>query len=102
MRYSVWNYPLRQYDYYEDGRQPKATHASAPPSKLVRERIGLVPEAATWKLPMDAKKVGTGDLPQGRIASPQGSMAGLGDITVSVSTLGIAAILGYLAWRQLR
>ena len=94
--YSVYRYGTKSYDYYDDGK-PAPTHASSPKSFSLGG-IGESPDAAAWKLPIGAKKIGSGEMPRGRIAS-----SGLGSFSggdgVKLAGLGLAA---YLAWRYLR
>lgn len=97
MIYSVFKYGPALYDYYEAAGS-SATHAGAPPAPM-RGTIGAVPEAATWRLPMGARKIGSGPLPRGRIAST-GSPA-LGDLG-ELAGIGIWIGLGYVAWRTFR
>jgi hypothetical protein len=104
VQYSVYNIATRAYDYYEDGRAD-TTHAGAPPAALLatgKPRIGVSPESATWRLPWGAKKVGSGPLPKGRIASTNtalGELVELGPVPLS-AVLMVGA--GYLAWRLLK
>jgi hypothetical protein len=103
MKYSVYDYTRRVYDYY-DAPGPGGTHAGSPP-KASAERVGdgvtgdlgVSPMRASWKLPMGAARVGSGELPQGRIASLDGS-----DGEVSTKKLLVYAALGYLAWKVIR
>lgn len=107
MRYSVYDHGTRVYNYFEDQR-PEGTHASAPPKVALggvatgkQGAIGVVPEAATWRLPWGAKKVGAGPLPKGRIASVGG--AAMGDVNLEIPLGFVVALgFGYLAWRTLR
>jgi len=98
--WSVYRYGRNSYDYYEDGKTPTATHATAPPGK-VRSAMGGTPEQSAWPLPAGAHKVGEGPLPKGRIAAAASSAAAMGDLPSPV-TLGVAAGIAYLAWRFLR
>jgi hypothetical protein len=99
--WSVYKYGRNSYDYYEDGRDPSSTHAGAPPGKL-RAAMGATPEQCAWPLPAGAKKIGSGPLPQGRIASTS-SGPGMGDLpSIDATTLGIAAVIAYVAWRALK
>lgn len=94
MIFSVFNHGSRSYDYYDDGK-PGATHAGAPPL-LTLGGIGETPEGAAWRVPMGAKKIGSGDMPKGRVASLGG------DPGSGLPRLGIMAGLAYLAWRAFR
>lgn len=102
MRYSVYNHASRLYDYYED-RRTDGTHAGAP-TVLASGKIGVPPEAGSWRLPMGVRKVGTGEMPRGRIASRGGDA--LAAVSVSdPKTVAVAIGLGYLAylaWRKRR
>lgn len=92
--YSIWNHGTKTYDYYR-GPGDGATHAGAPPIRSNSE-IGAVPELAAWQLPPGAVKIGSGELPQGRIASMGSFDAGDG------LRLGMLAFAAYLAWKVLR
>lgn len=93
MRYSVYDYTRRVYDYY-DGDGPSGAHAGSPPTASPIKDLGAPPERACWKLPAGAKKVGTGSLPQGRIASLDGA-----DTFSSPTGVLVVAGLAYAAWR---
>lgn len=99
MIYSVYDYTRRAYDYYE-GAGPKGTHAGAPPIRS-HVALGATPEQAAWVVPPGAKRVGSGELPRGRIATLASSA--LGDViegsTGKAITIGVIA---YLAWRLSR
>ena len=95
-RYSVYDYTRRLYDYYE-APGPGGTHAGSPPTTKSLGQIGTAPDHASWKLPVGARKVGSGERPQGRIASLSGA-----DLTSDPIRLGMLAILAYFGWRALR
>jgi hypothetical protein len=96
MRYSVYDYTRRGYDYYE-APGPGGTHAGSPPAAPTRGQLGAAPDRASWKLPLGARKVGSGERPQGRIASLSGA-----DLTSDPIRLGILAVVAYFGWRALR
>jgi hypothetical protein len=95
--YSVYDYTRRSYDYYE-GPGPSGTHAAAPPVARGRNALGASPEQVSWHLPPGAKKIGSGTMPRGRIATTALAGVDLGD-TGSLLELGVIA---YFAWRMLR
>ncbi len=95
MKYSVYDYTRRVYDYY-DASGPGGTHAGSPPVVRPMGGVGVGPDSASWRLPMGARKVGSGEMPQGRIASLSG--ADLADVP-HLLTYAVAA---YLAWRLFR
>jgi len=98
VRYSVYDYTRHAFDYYE-APGPGGTHAGSPPAPRSVGDIGAPPNRASWRLPPGARKVGGGDLPQGRIASLDGS-----DATSNPSPVALVAYaaLAFVAWRILR
>lgn len=100
MIYSVYDHDRKVYDYYE-GPGPSGTHATAPPSPLAQSQLGATVEQGAWKVPPGAKKIGSGDMPIGRVAA----MGGLGDLVIggqTVSRLAIIGVIAYFAWKKLR
>lgn len=101
MRYSVYDYTRRQYDYYE-APGPGGTHAGPPPLVRSLGGLGATPEQASWKVPSGAHKIGSGPTPQGRIARLGGGL-GLGDdLLGDPLRLGVAAVIAYVLWRGIR
>lgn len=96
MRYSVYNYTSKVYDYF-DGPGPGGTHAKAPTMSAGIGAIGATPEQAAWRVPFASRKIGSGPMPQGRIAS-LGDDAGSGSLPGPVLAVGAAV----LAWWMLR
>lgn len=105
MRYSVYNYTRRVYDYF-DAPGPGGTHAGSPPKPRETHArnssgqsvpVGASPSHASWKLPVGARKVGSGEMPQGRIASLDG--ADPFSDPMSLLTYGAIALV---AWKVLR
>ena len=102
MRYSVYDYTRRAYDYY-DAPGPGGTHAGSPPIAKplplakVGAQLGATPDQAAWKLPGGARKVGSGEMPQGRIASLDGA-----DLFSDPMRIAVYAGLAYAAWRLFR
>jgi hypothetical protein len=94
--YSVWNPATRAYDYYQ-AHGPAATHAPNPPAVAGSSELGATPDEAAWRLPPGARKVGTGELPRGRIAT----LGGADDVR-PVPPYLLWAALGLVAWRVLR
>lgn len=95
--YSIYNYGTRKYDYYR-GHGDGATHAA--PSRIRGQSdIGAIPEQAAVILPAGAVKIGSGDLPRGRIATRDAmGEYGVGD----VPRYAIYALVAYLAWKVIR
>jgi hypothetical protein len=94
MKYSVWNNATRRYDYYT-AQGDTGIHAGAPPRASTSE-LGATPDQAAWPLPADATKVGSGELPQGRIASTEAKSG------VSFDKLFLYAAAGYFLWRMIK
>lgn len=92
MIYSVWKPLEKKYAYYEslgadaDILQPMPTHLK----KSSPFPIGWDPDAAAWKLPSNAKPIGTGAAARGMIATT-GSGA-LGDFFEEPSLLQLALL----------
>jgi hypothetical protein len=97
MRYSVYNYDTKVYDYFE-GRGHAGTHATPPRIPRPLSDLGASPEQAAWPLPIGARKVGSGELPQGSIAS----MGVTDDSPSGIMRWGILAVIAYLGWRAIR
>ena len=93
--YSVWNHAQRLYDYYE-GNESTGTHAGTPPRPLATSQIGATPEQTAWRVPVGARKVGTGATARGRVAS----MGGLDLPGGSVLPYVAAAALAVYLWRS--
>lgn len=94
MRFSVYDYTRRAYDYYE-APGPGGTHAGSPPVVRTLGGVGAPPERASWRLPPGARKVGSGEMPVGRIASLSGA-----DGFLDPRYLVAAGIAAYLLWRH--
>ena len=92
--FSVWNAATRAYDYYKAHGKP-AIHAGAPP-RAESNALGATPDEAAWPLPANAVKTGSGEMPQGRIAST-GDRGGI-DLKTSI----IYGVLGYALWKMLK
>jgi len=101
MIYSVYDCDTKVYTYYE-GSGPKGTHAGAPPVSPLRSKYGATVEQSSWKLPANAKRIGQGDLPRGRIATA-GLGFSLGDVpSMEPTSIAILGGIAYLAWRYFR
>jgi len=94
VRYSVWNNSARGYDYY-DAPGAHGIHAAAPPRASLNE-LGATPEQAAWPLPPGAVKSGSGELPQGRIASTEPKSGH------DFNVIFLYAAAGYFLWRMMR
>ncbi len=101
MTYSVYNPATRRYDYYETA-DPAPTHASAPRA-VPKRALGATPEEAAHRLPALARKVGSGALPKGRVASTSALGGGaLGDVADTMKKHPLlsaaAGAVAYLLW----
>lgn len=95
-RFSVWDNGARRYNYY-DAPGTRPIHAGAPP-RVHGGTLGATPEQAAWPLPISARKVGAGELPQGRIASLGGA-----DTTDHPWAMTVVyAALGFFIWKAIR
>ena len=95
MKFSVWNQPAKQYDYYMAPGAAGENTANVPAPKHLKQRtLGLSPEQASWPLPKNAHKIGTGPTPIGRIAHPSAPLSGVPEgNTMTIALLGLAAVL---------
>lgn len=94
MKYSVWNNATRRYDYYQ-AQGNAEIHAGAPP-RSSGYALGATPEQAAWPLPAGAVKVGSGEVPEGRIASTEKTF------TIDLTQSIIYGVLGYLLWKAIK
>jgi hypothetical protein len=97
--YSVWNPGSRLYDYFATSEE-HPIHAPSPKRTSTRP-LGATPEEAAWKLPPMAHRIGSGAMPQGRIASLNGADEATGSSMPTwwpVAAVGIAMLL----WRSRR
>jgi hypothetical protein len=95
--YSVWNQGARRFDYYRDGKVNHKANTPSPKHLSSSHEIGIAVDRAGWPLPAGAKKVGSGPVPRGRVASRRvGGLAGLGAVDFS-SPATIAVLLGVAA-----
>lgn len=95
MRYSVWNSETRAYDYYE-AQGDAGIHAGAPP-RAASSSLGATPDQAAWPLPEGARRVGAGEMPQGRIASLDG-----GSFQLDIPQALFWGSFGYLLYRMFK
>lgn len=100
MRYSVYRPETGVYDYYET---PKQT-ALNPDPQFLSGRLGMGSSAlglpstdAGWKLPANARRVGSGKIAQGMIATRNGGFD-LGDIDIPGGRLGLMVIATGVWW----
>ena len=103
MLYSVWNQTQKGYDYYEAPDKADGVVNAPKPKHLSSSVLGISPESASWPLPSNAKRVGFGRYPKGRVASSKGVLSGLGSfLGVSLTPLNILVLgaLGYFAWKK--
>jgi hypothetical protein len=97
MIYSVWNQGARRFDYYQDAQRNHRANTPSPKHLRATHEIGIPVDRAGWPLPAGAKKIGSGPLPRGRVAS-RAALGGLGAIDVTspgtiAILLGIAALI---------
>jgi hypothetical protein len=109
--FSVYDYDRKQFDYYQT--TDDVTHQAlgsvkfgsfrSPRPTPGKKSFGNIAESIAYKLPSSARKIGSGDMPRGVIAS------GLGGSTVDVFGLNVpvgklavgAAIVGIaLLWSR--
>jgi hypothetical protein len=99
MVYSVWNQPMRRYDYYQSSK-PEMEANVEKPSHLRNRALGSTVEQSAWPLPLNARRVGFGDVAKGRVASTNGGGA-LGGFEPDLGLAGAAMLFfsAYLLWK---
>lgn len=99
MMFSVWNQPMRRYDYYQSSK-PEMEANVEKPSHLRQRTLGSTVEQSAWPLPLNARRVGFGDVAQGRIASANGGSS-LGALEGDRSMVSAAMLFlsAYLVWK---
>ncbi len=101
MEMSVYNYETRKFDHYsvpETKAQLGVFFGQTRAPKGMTSRIGSAPEALALKLPSNARKTGTSDVPRGVMAvQPRGLLAGVGDSLIPSNPL-LIAILAVVGW----
>ena len=100
MIYSVWNQGAKAYDYYQSSAQQNGANTPSP-SHLKKTSLGMTPEQAAWPLPSDARKLGRGAFPKGRIARKGGAVA-LSGVGGSEIQIGLLLVSAFLIWRYMR
>lgn len=89
MIYSVWNQGAGAFDYYQDDRVQAVLNAEAP-THIASRALGSTVEQAAWPLPADARPIGRGDVPMGRVASRGGqALSGGGDGDLGLVRIGL-------------
>lgn len=96
MIYSEWNQGRRQYDYFETPVGQFTANTPAP-KHLRQRKLGTTVEQAGWPIPKNARHVGAGDYPRGRIGTrtPVGGVFSLErDVSWwTIAAIGVGAIL---------
>lgn len=74
MIYSQWDQGRRQYDYFEVPLNQPTANTPAP-THLRQRKLGTTVAQAGWPIPKNARRIGCGDYPRGRIGTrnPQGA-----------------------------
>lgn len=103
MIWSVWNHAIRGYDYYRSP-DPDDRVNTPSPKHIPRKDHGVPPDRASWPLPKNAVKIGSGELARGRIASTKAhELAGLADRNIVIPMSWVATgVAAWLLWRWTR
>lgn len=98
--YSTWNPRTLRWDYWRTlGGAKLRAGVIAPAPRLSHRQLGVAPEQAARKLPSGARKVGTGDVARGQVASHQAM--GIDDDARNLLLFAGAAYLMYrFVWRS--
>lgn len=102
MHYSVWNQGQGRFDYYQDQRVQQELNTPAPTHIRARP-MGSTVDQAAWPLPADARLIGHGAVPVGRVAARPGRPAALAGVEGDdVVRAGALLLAGVVAWHVLR
>lgn len=97
MIWSVWDHTRKAYDYYQSANGATGTHAGTPPAPMLSPEMGMAPEESAWRVPPGARKIGSGVVARGRVATLGGvDSIGLPSYAVPLG-LGLAALY---FWRK--
>lgn len=102
MIYSVWNQGTNAFDYYE-GPSVQKTLNTPVPNHIPHKDLGATIEQSSWPLPSSARKVGSGEMAKGRVASKRGGFGpSLGDFSMDTNTVGLIGfgLAAFLLWRS--
>lgn len=100
--YSVWNQALGAFDYYESNKNQAQLNVEKP-SHIGSRTLGATVDQAAWPMPADARKIGSGATPIGKVSTLR-KIGGLGSMSDALgeATIGKAVLAGgvaYLAWK---
>lgn len=103
MIYSVWNQSAGVWDYYETYERRMKANEPSPKHLRPAHKLGMTPQEASWPLPIEARPVGSGPYPKGRIAHPTGGQLS-GFLGFDTQLLRWAALgaAGFFLWRKLK
>lgn len=101
MIFSVWNQGGCCFDYFDDGK-PQLTVNTEKPDHIQHRELGSTVEQAAWQLPAEARLVGHGHAPHGRIAMPAGQALGSDDNAMSSLKIGLLGLSALLAFKLLK
>jgi hypothetical protein len=97
--FSVWNPDLLGFDYFEGNAELREGVIAPVPKLPSGGKLGLIPEQAAMRLPSGARRIGSGDLARGLIATRNGRNSAMGDfLGVDFNTAIKGAILVGGAW----
>lgn len=104
MRYSVYDYDRKIYDYFEGPSLPTPPTGGFRHASKALGKIGFTPEDFAAVLPSGSKKVGEGPDPIGPIATKKFSLSTFGKNNLKIGALGILAGLGlgWFYWKRKR
>ena len=95
--YSVYNYGSGLFDYYQDGKNLGVSD-TPPKKRLAKGGLGVSPEQAALSLPSNAKKMGSGDVAKGIVAT-----SGVGSFdSMDYVKIGMLALSAVLLWHTLK
>jgi hypothetical protein len=104
MKYSVYDYDRKIYDYFEGSSLPTPPTGGFRKSSKPLGKVGFSPEDFAAVLPSGSKKVGEGPDPVGSIATQSFSLSTFGKNNLKVLSVGalLGLGLGWFYWKRKR
>lgn len=97
--YSTFNPRTLQWDYWRAMGDPRLrSGVIAPAPRLSRPQLGVAPEEAARRLPPDVKKIGSGDVARGQVAT-QRALGSADDLRNWAIYGAVAYLLYRYVWR---
>ncbi len=104
MKYSVYDYDRKLYDYYDGPSLPTPPTGGFRKASKTLGKVGFSPEDFAAVLPAGSRKTGSGPDPIGSIATKRFSLSTFGKNNIKILSLGavFGLGLGWFYWKRKR